>query len=216
MKPHTSQTVHPMIELALRPESVGYHDRLEERIRALKAEDLKAPLEGSYDLVRPTKPNAVARSSPLGRKGKVVVRRVHQFFNELKRLLGNSCRGTILARPVKMTALACGVSTVTVKRIGVKEKFVHELIPRTVRDPAASEEAMQEATLRKYGIEWGPIVKWFIREQLKKEHMTVCALHEKLCEAYADFPMSESTLRRFVKALGVTYGRIKGIPYMLV
>ncbi|CAJ0596759.1 unnamed protein product [Cylicocyclus nassatus] len=176
----------------------GDPKRLGERLQALRPEDLRAPLEGSYDAVKSKRAGAVGRPS------------------ELKRLLGSSCDGTVFAAAMQLTSLACGVSTNTVRRLGVKNKFVHELLPRREKDPVEHEEAMEEATLRKYGVEWGPIVKWFIREKLKKDRMTVPALHKELCDTYADFPMSESTLRRFVKAIGVTFGRDRGLAYMLV
>lgn len=167
---------------------------------------------GSYEIVCGTAPDTAS----LGIRAKIVVKRVRQFFEELKKLLGDSCGGTIFESPVEMTAMACGVSKATVTSLGVRSEFVHELFPRSKKKVILDRESINEATLRKYGEEWGKIVGFFIKEKLKKENMTISALHKLLLDAYADFPMSRMTLYRFTKAMGVTYGRKRGISYMLL
>ncbi|RCN46481.1 hypothetical protein ANCCAN_07474, partial [Ancylostoma caninum] len=199
------------MDVSLCPTVPSPSELLCERIRRLTTEKLTIPL-GTYDIVRST----TVDTASLGRRAKVVIRRVRQFFEELKKILGDSCKGTVFDSPVEMTAMACGVSQATVKSLGVRSEFVHELFPRKKKKIVMDPEAMQETTLRKYGEEWGHIVRFFIKEKLKKENMTIAALHEMLHEAYADFPMSCTTLYRFTKALGVTYGRNRGISYMLL
>ncbi|EYC06712.1 hypothetical protein Y032_0074g850 [Ancylostoma ceylanicum] len=199
------------LEQALGPIAPAPSELLCERIRRLNTEKLTIPL-GTFDVVR----SPTVDTASLGRRTKVVIRRVRQFFEELKKLLGDSCKGTVFDSPVEMTAMACGVSQATVRSLGVRSEFVHELFPRKKKKVVADPEALQETTLRKYGEEWGQIVRFFIKEKLKKENMTIAALHEMLHEAYADFPMSCTTLYRFTKALGVTYGRNRGISYMLL
>ncbi|KAK6746194.1 hypothetical protein RB195_012356 [Necator americanus] len=208
-----SKAVQPLPEDFRIPEPVA--DLLCERVRGLTVEKLMAPLGGSYIFFRGKNANGEDGQS-LGRRAKIVIRRVRQFFEELKKLLGDTSDGTIFNSAVQMTAMACGVSPTTVTKIGVRPDFVHELFPRKKKKVITDEETAQEGTLRKYGEEWGKVVRYFIKEKLKKDRMTIAALHDELTKAYADFPMSRNTLYRFTKALGVTYGRKRGIAYMLL
>ncbi|KAL6725388.1 hypothetical protein Aduo_007444 [Ancylostoma duodenale] len=184
-------------------------NRLCEGVRRLTRKRLTIPM-GTYNIVCGT------TTDPLGVRAKVVVRRVRQFFEEFKKLLGDSCKGTILDSPVEMTAMACGVSQATVRSLGVNSEFVHELFPRSKKKVKLDRESVNESALKKYGEEWGTIVGYFIKEKLKKENMTINALHKLLCDEYANFPMSRGTLYRFTKGMGVTYERRRGISYMLL
>ncbi|KHJ75161.1 hypothetical protein OESDEN_25223, partial [Oesophagostomum dentatum] len=186
------------------------------RIRELTPEKLRRPLKSALVPVSNPGPNPYTVELPaIGKRARIVIRRVRVFFEQLKRLLGDSCEGTIFDSPVEMTALACGVTVEVVKKMGVRPDFVHELFPRRERKPL-DPEALEESVLRIHGEKWGQIVKHFIRDKLKRESMTITALHAELHKAYADFKMSKSTLFRFAKALGVTFGRNRGIAYMLV
>ncbi|RCN46482.1 hypothetical protein ANCCAN_07475 [Ancylostoma caninum] len=184
-------------------------NRLCEGVRRLTTKRLTVSM-GTYNIVCGT------TTDTLGIRAKVVVRRVRQFFEELKKLLGDSCKRTILDSPVEMTAMACGVSQATVRGLGVRSEFVHELFPRSKKKVILDRELVNESTLQKYGEKWGKIVGYFIREKLKKENMTINALHKLLRDEYANFPMSRMTLYRFTKGMGVTYGRKRGISYMLL
>ncbi|EYC06718.1 hypothetical protein Y032_0074g853 [Ancylostoma ceylanicum] len=198
-------------DIALCPTVPAPSNLLCEGLRMLTTKRLTIPM-GTYDTVF----GRDADAAPVGIRAKIVVKRVRQFFEELKKLLGDSCKGTVLDSPVEMTAMACGVSPVTVRSLGVRSEFVHENFPRNKLKVIAEREKKNAAAVKKYGEEWGKIVMSFIKEKLEKDDMTVSALHKLLCDEYDNFPMSKRILFRFTKGMGVPYGRKMGISYMLL
>ncbi|EYC06715.1 hypothetical protein Y032_0074g852 [Ancylostoma ceylanicum] len=211
VKPPNGEFTVSSLEGAICPKVPVSSVLLCERLQSLTTENL-ATLLGTYDVVCST----TIDTTSLSKRAKVLVRRVRQFFEELKRLLGDSCKGTVFDSPVEMTAMACGVSQATVRSLGVRPEFVHEPFPRNKKKPKPDQESISEATLRKYGEQWGKIVVSIIKENSKKENMTISALHKLLLDRYAHFPMSRTTLYSFTKAMGVTYERKRGISYMLL
>ncbi|EYB86008.1 hypothetical protein Y032_0286g1374 [Ancylostoma ceylanicum] len=144
------------------------------RTRELTTDMLTAPLE---------RPGRVRRPS-LGRKAKVTVTRVRQFFDLLKLQMGESCQGTLFNSPAVLTSLACGVSRVTVTRTSMELS----------RLSYCNGKGM--TTLKKYDQEWGVVVRNFVNTVLEEEGMVaVKDLHSRLRFAYADFPMCLTTLR---------------------
>ncbi|VDN28288.1 unnamed protein product, partial [Cylicostephanus goldi] len=109
----------------------------------------------------------------LGKRSKVMIRRVRVFFEELKKVLGDACEGTVLSRTVELTAWACGVTTDTVTRIGSRDEFVFELLPRPEPKAAFTKEQRKQNTLMKYGGRWGETVKDLIENKLPKDGMSL-------------------------------------------
>ncbi|KAK6757638.1 hypothetical protein RB195_015448 [Necator americanus] len=119
-----------------------------DRLRSLTAEKLTAPIEKPYEVVKPNK-GLVGRPS-LGRKTKVIVKRVREFFEELKKQIGELGYGTILNSAAVMTGLACGVSCKTVTRITKG--------PECKKKSIVDRYTIRKANFKKYGPEWGEMV----------------------------------------------------------
>ncbi|ETN79871.1 hypothetical protein NECAME_09571 [Necator americanus] len=154
----------------------------------------------------------------LGRRSKIVIRRVRQFFEEFKKILGDECEGTIFSSTVELTAWACGITPDTVTRIGVKEDFVHELFPRTKKKKTCFSFAKEkEITIKKYEDEWGEVIRDFIRHKMSKDKdMTSNRLHAELCREYSHFPIARGTLYTFLNAMGVKFYRVNGRRMMSI
>ncbi|EYB86016.1 hypothetical protein Y032_0286g1379 [Ancylostoma ceylanicum] len=170
---------------------------------------LKAPIEKPY---KSSKRGAPGRPSSFGRKAKITVRQVRQFFGLLKKQLGDGCTGTLFNSPTVMTGLACGVSRKTVTR---------SLTGLARLDDCKSKEPDEKNTLRmttikKFGQEWGDAVHHFVNTVLEEEgNVTVTDLHGRLSSAYADFPMCSTTLYGFLRALGFSYRKEEDKIYIL-
>ncbi|RCN46474.1 hypothetical protein ANCCAN_07467 [Ancylostoma caninum] len=94
-----------------------------------------------------------------------------QFFEEIKKVLGDSCEGTIFNSTVEMTAWACGVTPDTVTRVGVREDFVYELFPRKKKKKVVYTFAKEKGVaLKKYNDEWGNIIRDYVKKQNVKRH----------------------------------------------
>ncbi|KAL6725385.1 hypothetical protein Aduo_007441 [Ancylostoma duodenale] len=169
-----------------------------ERFIALHAEDASRPV--------------------LGRRSKVLIKRVRQFFEEMKKVLGDSCEGTIFNSTVELTAWACGVTPDTVTRVGVREDFVYELFPRKKKKKVVYTFAKEkEVTLKKYNDEWGDIIRDYVKNRMSRDtDMTSYRLHAELCRKYEDFPFGRDTLYTFLSALGVKFGRVDGKRVMTI
>ncbi|KAL6744368.1 hypothetical protein Aduo_017309 [Ancylostoma duodenale] len=151
------------------------------RSRGITTEMLTAPLEKSGRVRRPS----------LGRKAKVTVTRVRQFFDLLKLQMGESCQGTLFNSPAVLTSLACGVSRVTVTRTSMELS----------RLSYCNGKGM--STLKKYDQEWSAVVRDFVNSMLEEDGLVALTdLHSRLSFAYADFPMCVTTLHYFLTALG--------------
>ncbi|VDM67423.1 unnamed protein product [Strongylus vulgaris] len=131
-----------------------------------------------------------------------MIRRVRLFFEEIKKILGDSCEGTIFNSTVELTAWACGVTPDTVTRVGSRPDFVYELLPRSETKFKRSKEESRQKILLKYGGKWAEVVKYFIENKLPKDGMTASVLHAELTRAYVDFQLSRTTLYLLVRALG--------------
>ncbi|VDK55955.1 unnamed protein product [Cylicostephanus goldi] len=148
--------------------------------------------------------------------------------------MGNVCNGTVFNHPVQMTALACGVSMGTIYRLKPGQlpgnssgQTAPPPPPPPPRKLTKEEEArkalleqsceqMRVLVMKKYGQEWGDIVRHFVLEELKQnKNLSVLELHNKLVWAYADFPMPAPTLYAFLKGLGFTY-RVEGSKSIVV
>lgn len=71
-------------------------------------------------------------------------------------------------------------------------------------------------TLNKYGEDWGEVVTHFAQNELKSDvGLTLEDLHNRLCAAYADFPISTPALQVFLRALGFSY-RLDGSKSYIV
>ncbi|CAJ0596746.1 unnamed protein product [Cylicocyclus nassatus] len=57
----------------------------------------------------------------LGKRSRIMIRRVRLFFEEIKKILGDSCEGTIFNQTVQLTAWACGVTPETVTNVGSRD-----------------------------------------------------------------------------------------------
>ncbi|EPB70196.1 hypothetical protein ANCCEY_10707 [Ancylostoma ceylanicum] len=172
-----------------------------------------APTDGAYIPVN-ADPPAVGRAC-YGQKAKVIVKRVRQFFEQLKLHLGSEAKGTIFNNTAEITALACGVSVRTVTNVGKRNDFVHDLIPRAAKIPHHGRKLLRETTVRRHGEKWGEIVRHLIHDKLKQEvHVTVEDLQMELHELYPSFNLSCSTLRRLMHGLGFSYRINKGQPYI--
>ncbi|EYB88068.1 hypothetical protein Y032_0253g278 [Ancylostoma ceylanicum] len=173
----------------------------------------QAPTDGAYIPVN-ADPPAVGRAC-YGQKAKVIVKRVRQFFEQLKLHLGSEAKGTIFNNTAEITALACGVSVRTVTNVGKRNDFVHDLIPRAAKIPHHGRKLLRETTVRRHGEKWGEIVRHLIHDKLKQEvHVTVEDLQMELHELYPSFNLSCSTLRRLMHGLGFSYRINKGQPYI--
>ncbi|VDK63738.1 unnamed protein product [Cylicostephanus goldi] len=138
----------------------------------------------------------------LGKRSRIMIRRVRLFFEEIKKCLGDSCEGTIFNETVQLTAWACGVTPDIVTKVGSRDEFVYELLPRADPKEKCTKEETQQKVLIKYGARWGEIVKHFIENKLPKDGMTANVLHAELTRAYVDFRISRTTLYYFIRALG--------------
>ncbi|ETN78742.1 hypothetical protein NECAME_10181 [Necator americanus] len=176
-----------------------------DRLRSLTAEKLTAPIEKPYEVVKPNK-GLVGRPS-LGRKTKVIVKRVREFFEELKKQIGELGYGTILNSAAVMTGLACGVSCKTVTRITKG--------PECKKKSIVDRYTIRKANFKKYGPEWGEVVRHFVHNEFYQQgNVTVSDLHRKLCFAYTGFPMSEPTLYGFLETLGFSYRKDRNETYI--
>ncbi|KAL6725386.1 hypothetical protein Aduo_007442 [Ancylostoma duodenale] len=151
---------------------------------------------------------------PLGRKTKVMVRRVRQFFEEIKKILGDACEGTIFTSTVELTAWACGVTPDTVTRLGMRPDFVHELLPRAKKRVPNAKRDEQEV-VKRHGEKWGAIIRDFIENRLPQDHMTTLSLHSTLRRFYSDFTMSTTTLKYLLHGLGVKFVKNHGKQRMV-
>ncbi|EYC06703.1 hypothetical protein Y032_0074g845 [Ancylostoma ceylanicum] len=153
----------------------------------------------------------------LGGRSKVLIRRVRQFFEEVKKVLGDTCEGTIFNSTVELTAWACGVPPDTVTRVGVREEFIHELFPRKKKKVDYSFAKEKEVTLKRYKDEWGDIIRDYVKNKMSRDtDMTSYRLHAELCREYKDFPFGRDTLYTLVSALGVKFGRVDGKRVMTI
>ncbi|KAL6744371.1 hypothetical protein Aduo_017312 [Ancylostoma duodenale] len=196
------------------PASEAAHDcnELCDRIRALTAEMLSAPIEKPYEPLPGSRRGAIARPS-MGQEARDLIRHVRAFFEEVKRQLGDkACHGTLLNSAVQMASLACGVSQCTVTRLGTSEEkaWQRKSKKRVPSEPFGKRSSVRIVSLKQYGEEWGDVVRHFVHNQLEQEeNMTVADLHVRLCCAYSHFPMAPQTLYAFLKALGFSY-RVEG------
>ncbi|KAK6751490.1 hypothetical protein RB195_003094 [Necator americanus] len=189
----------PQQQAKRRPRKCEFCDR----IRSITADRLKAPIEIPRDAKSSYKGASIARPT-LGRKAKIVIKRVRQFFDELKRQLGEEAHGTLFYSATVMTCLACGVSADTVKR--VTKDPVHLDGYKVRRRAVKGQNTTYMASLKKYDQEWGATVRQLVHNELEQtKNITVSDLHGKLRIAYADFPMTAATLYDFLGALGFSY-----------
>ncbi|KIH51880.1 hypothetical protein ANCDUO_18025, partial [Ancylostoma duodenale] len=181
------------------------------------AEGSPGVLLGEMTLEKFNTPHSIASSDHvrrrrLGRRAETIVQNVRLFFEQVKEFLGDQCRGTIFNKPVQLTARACGVARSTVATAGKR----CQSFPRPRKNVQYNRKHLKEATLEKYGNEWGDVVRHLIHSKLKDEAaVTVEELHSDLQERYPDtFPMSYNTLRRFMHGLGFCYRINKGQRYI--
>ncbi|KAL6744366.1 hypothetical protein Aduo_017307 [Ancylostoma duodenale] len=170
---------------------------------------LTAPIEKPYKSI---KKGAAGRPPYVGRKAKVTVRQVRQFFGVLKRQLGEGCTGTLFNSPTVMTGLACGVSRKTVTRSlsGLARSDDCKL-----KEPDGK-NTLRVTTLKKYGQEWGEAVHHFVSTALEEEgNVTVADLHRRLSSVYASFPMCATTLYGFLRALGFSHRKEENKIFIL-
>ncbi|EYC06711.1 hypothetical protein Y032_0074g849 [Ancylostoma ceylanicum] len=143
-----------------------------------------------------------------------MVRRVRQFFEEIKKILGDSCEGTILSSTVELTAWACGVTPDTVTRVGVRPDFVYELLPRAKKKiPNARRD--ERDVVKRHGEKWGAVIRDFIENRLPQDHMTTLTLHSTLRRFFSDFTMSTTTLKYLLHGLGVKFVKNHGKQRMV-
>ncbi|KAK6757635.1 hypothetical protein RB195_015447 [Necator americanus] len=204
--------------------AVSYYCNLCLRLRSVTAERLRAPVEKQpFPPVNGSCKIRNGRPPCLGLKTKVVLSRVRVFFEELKNQLGHTCRGTLLNSPTQMAALACGVSRHLVRRAAQESSDLYkcprrlfESPPPPKKRPEKDENTTQMMSLKKYGEEWGEVVRHFALNELKSDmNLTVDDLRNRLCTAYAGFPISSSTLYDFLKMLGFSYRLEEGISYII-
>ncbi|RCN40510.1 hypothetical protein ANCCAN_13568 [Ancylostoma caninum] len=188
--PTTSYHVHRTVTHAHERHTCDLCDRL----RGITAEMLKAPKVGKHN-----KSIRCRRGSNIGRKAKATINHVREFFKLLRRELGHFSQETLFNSPRLLTALACGVSLNTVAIASRIFAPPDEHNP----NPWGREAILQETILKKFGQEWSVVVRHFVNTVLEEEgNVTVTDLHNRLCYAYADFPMCSTTLYEFLKALG--------------
>ncbi|VDM79385.1 unnamed protein product, partial [Strongylus vulgaris] len=137
------------------------------RIRSLTPDVLTAPVEKPYEVVVPTREGAIGRPS-LGREVRCVIGNVREFFEELRRQLGESCQGTLFNSTAQLTALACGVSINTVYRAGpIREPLRTKNEQFRARKERVNRRWKETASLKKFGKEWGDVVRHFVRSELE-------------------------------------------------
>ncbi|KAK6043804.1 hypothetical protein COOONC_18691 [Cooperia oncophora] len=186
---------------------LSHCDQFYNLVRQLTPEMLSQRVEGSEN-ERPKQ----------GPQGQALLARVRMFFDELKALLGTTCRGTIFDSPTALTAAACGVSKSAVVRLGNSleelSKFPIEPPKKYVRIRSRRQERL--AALKNHGHKWGDIVRQLVRNKLKeKADVRLYTLHRVLKTTYSDFSLSTSTLYRLMRALGFIYTQMKGGKYKL-
>ncbi|CAJ0598384.1 unnamed protein product [Cylicocyclus nassatus] len=139
----------------------------------------------------------------LDSQAKEIIGRVRTFFIELKRQLGEESTGTIFNSPAQLTALACGISIRTVWKV-TREDSISE--PERTTQRRGSKKELMEAAVRKYGEQWGQIVRHAIHGKLREEKdVTIEEMRKELQEAYPSFKMCTGTFYYFVKGLGFSY-----------
>ncbi|KAL6730457.1 hypothetical protein Aduo_001432 [Ancylostoma duodenale] len=174
---------------------------------------LKAPIDRTCVPVN-ADPSTVGRPY-YGQKAKIIIRRVRQFFEQLKHHLGAKAKGTIFNNTTKMTALACGVAMCTVTSVGKRDDSVHDLVARAKKVRQHERKLLIETTVRRFGEEWGEIVRDLIHDKLKQEvHVTVGVLRLELRELHPSFHLSCATLHRLMHGPGFSYRINKGQPYI--
>ncbi|RCN40511.1 hypothetical protein ANCCAN_13569 [Ancylostoma caninum] len=173
-----------------------------DRLRGITAKMLKAPKAPVEKSCKSIKSRG---SSNIGRKAKATINHVKGFFKLLRRELGRGSHETLFKSPTLLTALACGVSIRTVTRIS---KIPAPLDGRNGR-ALGEEDTLSKAAFEKFGQEWSAVVRHFVNTVLEEEgNVTVTDLHNRICYAYADFPMCSTTLFDFLRALDFSY-RVK-------
>ncbi|EYC06704.1 hypothetical protein Y032_0074g846 [Ancylostoma ceylanicum] len=155
-----------------------------------------------------------SRRPPLGRKTRVMVRRVRQFFEEIKKILGDSCEGTILSSTVELTAWACGVTPDTVTRVGMRPDFVYELLPRA-KKKIPNTKRDERDVVKRHAEKWGAVIRDFIENRLPQDHMTTLTLHSTLRRSFSDFTMGIATLKYLLHDLGVKFVKNNGKQRMI-
>ncbi|KHJ92114.1 hypothetical protein OESDEN_08006 [Oesophagostomum dentatum] len=194
-------------------ENAQVHKCLCSRLRDLQLDSLKTGLTEPYEPVRLRQPDGRPRPS-LGKRARAIIRRVRQFFEEVEARLGWQCAGTILNTPLETTAVACGVSYSTAQRIGKPAVYLHEPVPRKQPRHRTSAKQWRAAIVKKYGAEWGEVVRTKIHQKLKDEAVvTLHDLHDELKEN-ENFKMSVATLHRFLREDGRGQRRGDYIVYM--
>ncbi|KAK5984544.1 hypothetical protein GCK32_007651 [Trichostrongylus colubriformis] len=129
-----------------------------------------------------------------GTNGQALMIRVRMFFDELKALLGPTCKGTVFDSPTVMAAAACGVSVGTIVRIG---NDLRELgtAPQKRRNKVRGPREERLAVLKRYGD-------------------SINTLLRDLKSTDPEFNLSKSTLYRLVRGLGFSYNLINGKRYI--
>ncbi|VDK44867.1 unnamed protein product [Cylicostephanus goldi] len=159
----------------------------------------------TFDMFRchedPSAPGSSA-GSHLDERAKEIIGKVREFFIELKRQLGDEASGTIFNSPAQLTALACGVSAPTVRSCTRRGSISN---PQR-RDRRRNRKQLAEAVVRKYGNEWGEIVRHLIHGKLRQEaDVTTEGIRAELQEAHPSFKMSHCTFYYFLRGLGFSY-----------
>ncbi|EYB86007.1 hypothetical protein Y032_0286g1373 [Ancylostoma ceylanicum] len=169
------------------------------RIYSLTEERLTAPLEGPYE---PSTPYTVRGRPALGARARLLVKNVRMFFEELRRQMEFSCRGTILNCPRTMASLACGVSRRTITYTACPKS-----IAKRGQNGGKQCPPRQKSAMKLYGKKWGVTVRNFIKYEMKLNKETkIDELHTKICSTFADFPnMTPKTFAFFTRALGFHY-----------
>ncbi|KAK5984475.1 hypothetical protein GCK32_007713 [Trichostrongylus colubriformis] len=149
-----------------------------------------------------------------GTNGQALMIRVRMFFDELKALLGPTCKGTVFDSPTVMAAAACGVSVGTIVRIG---NDLRELgtAPQKRRNKVRGPREERLAVLKRYGDRWGDTVRQRLRSMLKQNpDLSINTLLRDLKSTDPEFNLSKSTLYRLVRGLGFSYNLINGKRYI--
>ncbi|CAJ0605443.1 unnamed protein product [Cylicocyclus nassatus] len=141
----------------------------------------------------------------LGSNGKEIVNRVHDFITDLKRRVRGTCAKALFNAPREMTALALGISPITVTRMDKRRNAPQP------RRPVHNRKTMMLAAVRRHGPVWGELVKEAIHRRHREEQdLTMEDLHEELSLRHENFTLSLSTLRRLVRGLGFSYRKNDG------
>ncbi|VDM68968.1 unnamed protein product [Strongylus vulgaris] len=180
--------------------------RLCDGIRGLTAERLKAPIEKPRAPLN--KSSGKGCYSHLGKETELIVRNVRRFFDGLKQELRGVCKGTLLDQTAMMTVLACGVSVRTVIRVTRSNDWSLDTKDIKKENPRRR-NSIHDGILQRHGQEWGTVVRQFVLNEIEhQEDVTAAQLHNKICFAFADFPIPEPSFHVFLRALGFTYKKV--------